>query len=249
MNLKFLFNVSISFLAGISSLSAQEERPLEMVQLVYEVFSLEEKKAVATQRTNRTDIAAYQEMVTGLTNGEVVQEKLMALRLVPGEKAVTQHVSEMGYPTEFDPPELPNSVGLENFGDEGPSLEDLESGPGWQAGAFPATPGTGTAFQIVKLGDELEFEAELMGGNSGKLAIRMMAIHTDLKGFDAWGQGLAEAKMPLLSVQTVQSNIVLKSGVPMLVGTVSPPDVEQEKGKKKRVWFAFVTATLMEVEK
>jgi len=55
----------------------------------------------------------------------------MALRQVSGQKAVTQHISEMSYPTEFDPAELPNSVGLANSagkGEEGPSLEDLASG-------------------------------------------------------------------------------------------------------------------------
>lgn len=52
--------------------------------------------------------------------------------------------------------------------------------------------------------------------------------------------------MPLLSVQTVRSAVMVKSGVPMLVGTVSPPNVEQENEKEKRVWFAFVTATIIE---
>ena len=107
----------------------------------------------------------------------------MALRQVSGQKAVTQHISEMSYPTEFDPAELPNSVGLANSagkGEEGPSLEDLASGPGWQAGSFPATPANGTDFQTVNLGDELEFEVDLMAGDSGKLELRMIANHTSL---------------------------------------------------------------------
>jgi len=253
MKLKYLSMIAVPFFAGSLAVSAQEKKAPEVVQVVYEVFSLSEAEAAQSQRDSLTDREAYAQMTSGVKSGKVKQEKLMALRVLGGQKATTSHVSELIFATQYDPPKLPNQVGVSEGGgsEDGPSLAEIERGPGWQSGSFPATPATPSIFDRVNLGDTLEVEAAVIAvaGKPEKLMLRMAANHTKLKGFDVWGQGLAEGHVPWLSKQKVQSNIQVESGAPILVGTVSRSNVEQDETQVERVWFAFVTATLVKVEK
>lgn len=236
-------------------LTARGENP-RVLQVVYEVFSLSKSEAAASQRENLTDRETYARMVAGLEDGKVKQEKLQAVRTLSGQLARSEHVSEFIYATEYEPPELPNSVGIQVNSPaatkEKPTAKEvmdaLKSGPGWSQGVFPATPTIGTAFDTMPLGDSLEVEANAGIGDPVELSIRLSASHVKLSGFEVWGQGLSEAKMPRFSVERVRSGLTVRSGVPTLIGTISPhPEKEVKKGEE-RVWFAFVTVTAVEVK-
>ncbi len=242
------------FLAS-APLNAQGENP-RVLQVVYEVFSLNQSDAAASQREALTDREIYAKMVAGLDGGKVKQEKLQAIRSQSGQRASSEHISEFIYATEFEPPELPNSVGVSvnspAVTKEKPSgkevIEALKSGPGWSQGPFPVTPTMGTAFDTRHVGDSLEVEAIAGAGVPVIVSLRLAVNHADLVGYEAWGQGVAEAKMPRFSIKQVRTALTVQSAVPTLVGTISPsPDAQAEKGEA-RVWFAFVTATIVEVK-
>jgi hypothetical protein len=110
------------------------------------------------------------------------------------------------------------------------------------------TPATPSAFVTAKLGDSLEVEAALVA-EAGFVSLRFAATHLSLKEADLWGQGLSEASMPRFEEQKLQSSFTLKGGDPSLIGTVSPSPATRKVDKEARVWFAFVTASVVEVKK
>ena len=255
MNVKLFAVISGVVISGAMPLVAQEEEDPKLIQVVYEVFSLPEAEAAQSQRDSLTDRELYARMVTGLEKGEVKQEKLLAIRSLAGQKATVDHVSEFMFPTQFKPPELPNQLGgfLEQAGDQesadlAESLAKAKKGAGWHEGNFPVTPATPKAFVTAKLGDSMEVEAAL-GSEAGFVSLSFAATHLALKGSDLWGQGLSEANMPRFEEQKLQSSFTLKGGDPSLIGTVSPSPATREKDEVARVWFAFVTASVVEGQK
>lgn len=256
MKMKNLVIVGGFLISGMMPALAQEAEAPKLIQVVYEVFSLSEAEAAQSQRDSQTDRELYARMVTGLEKGEVKQEKLLAIRSLAGQKATVDHVSEFIFPTEFEPPELPNQIGGffesskddEKMSDLAGDLAKLRKGAGWHEGNFPVTPATPSAFTTSKLGDSLEVEAAL-GAEVGFVSLRFAATHLSLKGADLWGQGLSEANMPRFEEQKLQSSLSLKGGEPSLLGTVSPSPSTRKEDKESRVWFAFVTASVVEVKK
>ncbi|MFT6180291.1 MAG: hypothetical protein ACI9NQ_000749 [Paracoccaceae bacterium] len=254
MKMKNLMKLVGAMVLASAPLSASGKD--QVLQVVYEVFSLSQSEAAASQREALTDREAYARMVAGLEGGKVKQEKLQAIRTLSGQRATSEHVRELIYATEYEPPELPNSVGVsvnspavlkeKPTGNE--VIDALKTGPGWSQGAFPATPSIGTAFDTIPLGDSLEVEVMAGNGDPAELSIRLAVSHIKLAGYEAWGQGLSEAKMPRFAVKRVRSGLTVQSGVPTLIGTISPSPEEQVKKGEERVWFAFVTATVVEVK-
>lgn len=245
--------VGMTLLATLS-VQAQRENP-EVIQVVYEVFSLSKSEAAASQREALTDREVYAKMVAGLEDGKVRQEKLQAIRTLSGQNATSEHTSEFIYATEYEPPELPNSVGISVTSaavtKEKPTskevIDALKNGPGWSQGLFPATPATGTAFDTINMGDSLEVEASL-GADITVIDLRFSISHVELAGFETWGKSLSEVKMPLFAAKRVRTGLVVGNGVPTFIGTVSPNPEDQAKEGEERVWFAFVTTTVVEVK-
>jgi hypothetical protein len=131
---------------------------------------------------------------------------------------------------------------------DGPSkkrnVDDLEIGPGWSEGESPSTPANGTAFETVELGDSLEVEAVVLNPETKILRVNLSANHVELDGVTTWGQSLAESKMPIFATRSVGTQLEVKAGIPTLLATVSPPGSEGEE----RVWFAFMTVSLIDIE-
>jgi hypothetical protein len=244
-----------SLLVFIPPLQSQET---PVVEFVYEVFSMDRMEAAATQRSLLRDPEFYASLVAGLKDGKVRQEKLLAIRGRTGEKAMTEHISELLYPTEYDPPELPNGLGVAAdapaFQKEEPPMEEvidaLKSGPGWFQGPFPATPATPTGYDMRNLGDTLEVESSMANADGETIQIRCFADHVELLGMETWGQGLSEAEMPVIAVSAVRSTCQVTLGVPTLLGTVSLHGAVVGKAdgdeKGNRVCFAFLTTSIVE---
>ena len=238
-------------LSSTLSANAQNDHP-KAVQVVYEVFSLSMSDAVAARRGGSTDEVLYKKMLDGLESGKVKQEKFLSMRGRSGQKGQVNHASEYIYATEYEPPELPNSVGggiIPKTSEEekkpepkDPNVPDLKS----TTAVFPVTPAMPRAFETRIIGDNMEFEA-MLGADPKYLNLRLSASHVNLFKVDSWGKGVAEAKMPRFSNQGTTSSITQVSGVPTLIGTVSPSkEVQGEDGD--RVWFAFVTSWIIEVK-
>jgi len=237
-----------------SSLPSRSQDHPVVIQIVYEAFSMPFSDAAALRREAKTDKVLYDQLLAGLGKGEVVQEKLLSTRCLPGQRSVASHISEYIYPTGFEPPELPNSIGggaPSKKGEKGgssteapdPNRPDLKA----DVVAFPATPATPTTFDTRLLGDVLEVEPQV-DSTFKTVELRCTVEHVTLQKIDIWGQGLSEAGMPRFSNQEIKSGATQSSGVPLLIGTITPSDEALGEGNPKRVWFAFVTSTVIEVK-
>lgn len=102
-----------------------------------------------------------------------------------GQRAVVEILREFPYPTEFEPPEIP-----QDFGGGGSVLIDLIGGTittfGGGGGQFPVTPTTPTAFEVEKLGHRLEVEATL-GADNRTIDLDISPAYSEFEGFINYG--------------------------------------------------------------
>lgn len=84
-----------------------------------------------------------------------------------GDKAVIKQTREFIYPTEYDPPEIPNQIGI-------------------GAGMVPVTPANPTAFETRELGNVLEVEPTL-GADNITVGLNIITDISDFIGFINYG--------------------------------------------------------------
>jgi general secretion pathway protein D len=97
----------------------------------------------------------------------------------PGQIAKIEQVREFIYPTEYDPPEIPNSFGFVQVGDT--LITFLDQDP-----VFPATPATPTAFETRRVGKMLEVEPTVAADNR-TVSLNVLLDFTDFSGFINYG--------------------------------------------------------------
>jgi general secretion pathway protein D len=97
----------------------------------------------------------------------------------PGQIAKIEQVREFIYPTEYDPPEIPNSFGVVQVGDT--QITFLDQDP-----VFPATPATPTAFETRRVGKMLEVEPTVAADNR-TVSLNVLLDFTDFSGFINYG--------------------------------------------------------------
>lgn len=97
----------------------------------------------------------------------------------PGQIAKIEQVREFIYPTEYDPPEIPNSFGVVQVGDT--QITYLDQDP-----VFPATPATPTAFETRRVGKMLEVEPTVAADNR-TVSLNVLLDFTDFSGFINYG--------------------------------------------------------------
>lgn len=129
-----------------------------------------------------------------------------------GQKATVELQREVIYPTEFDPPQVP------------------QAGNGGQAAGFNfptqqlATPATPTAFEMRKTGVILEVEPVI--GDDGSVELNLAPEITDFEGFINYGSpiirtgGINPINVPV-AIGVVNGVVVL---VTQLVGFTATPD-------------------------
>jgi general secretion pathway protein D len=158
----------------------------------------------------------------------------------PGQKATIEIIREFIYPTEYEPPELPNQVGG-GFGNQGGG--GLIGGGGGGAGGFPVTPATPTAFETRNTGVTLEIEPNL-GPNEYVIDLRFAPEIVEFEGFinygspitspatDAFGNPVTvtitenRIEMPVFSSRRVSTGITIYDGHTVAVGGLMREDVQ-----------------------
>ncbi|MCF6312459.1 MAG: type II and III secretion system protein [Verrucomicrobiales bacterium] len=96
-----------------------------------------------------------------------------------GDKAVIKQIREFIYPTEYDPPEIPNSTGNTTFIDVGTGATNTPDG-------FAVTPANPTAFEMRELGKILEVEPTLSADNM-TVNLNIVTEVSDFIGFINYG--------------------------------------------------------------
>ena len=133
-----------------------------------------------------------------------------------GVKTEIEMVREFPYPTEFDPPEIP-----QNFDPNGTTAISAISGTTQQkSGTAPITPSTPTAFEVRKVGSLLEVEA-VVSEDGRQVELTLAPSTTEFEGFIDYGTDITNSSFfstfdPILfafrnsSVQYVVDNPILQ---------------------------------------
>lgn len=98
--------------------------------------------------------------------------------VVPGQLAKLEQVREFIYPTEYDPPEIPNTFGQVTIGNV------IYTGP--SDPIFPATPATPTAFETRNLGKVIEVEPTVSSDNR-TINVNVLMDFSEFSGFINYG--------------------------------------------------------------
>ncbi|MEP4078509.1 Amuc_1098 family type IV pilus outer membrane protein [Haloferula sp.] len=158
-----------------------------------------------------------------------------------GEKATIEIIREFIYPTEYEPPELPNSVGG-GFGGGGGGLI------GGGAQSFPVTPATPTSFETRNTGVTLEI-APNIGANNFVIDLNFAPEIVEFEGFINYGSPIQSPstdllgnpttvtitenriEMPVFSKRSVTTALTIFDGYTVAVGGLMREDVQNVEDK------------------
>ena len=152
-----------------------------------------------------------------------------------GEGATIEVIREFIYPTEYEPPELPQSIGggIGGGTDEGGSSVEI----------FPVTPATPTGFETRNTGVTLEIEPTI-DDNNYSIDLRFLPELVEFEGFINYGspiQTLAtdlvgnpvsltitenRIEMPVFATRRVVTGLTIYDGYTVAVGGLMREDVQ-----------------------
>lgn len=160
-----------------------------------------------------------------------------------GQKATIEVIREFIYPTEYEPPELPTSVGTtSSFGGGG------IGGLGGGGGSFPVTPATPTAFETKNTGVTLEIEPTI-GENDFVIDLRFLPEIVEFEGFINYGSPIQSPstdifgnavnsiitenriEMPVFSKRSVNTSLTIYDGYTVAVGGLMREDIQTVEDK------------------
>jgi general secretion pathway protein D len=113
-----------------------------------------------------------------------------------GQRAVIEIVREFRYPTQFQPPQIPQSFGST-------SNQPLNAGQSSTTSAFPVTPTTPTAFETRNTGVTLEVEP-VVGPDGVTIDLNLVPQVVEFEGFINYGSPIQTFSTNLLGVSTPQ---------------------------------------------
>lgn len=199
-------------------------------EMIAEVFSLPFEEAAKLRRAHKESEKTYEELLRRVEVGEAILEEWIVAKCQVDREASVASVEEYIFPTEYDPPEMPNYVG---------------SGINDQHTSGLRTPSNPTSYETRNLGTTLEMQL-IRKISPDAIALDFTIEKVSLVGDDVWGKEIAEASVPRFAVQGFSRELLLAEGKVVLAGTMSPP--RPTGAEQRRVWFSFVKSSPVRVE-
>ncbi|MEM6278433.1 MAG: type II and III secretion system protein, partial [Verrucomicrobiota bacterium] len=157
----------------------------------------------------------------------------------PGQIASIEQVREFIYPTEYDPPEIPNQVGISPLSPGVVLLTDVIE--------FPVTPATPTAFETRRLGSVIEVEP-IVAADNQTISVNITADFSDFVGFINYGTPIRNAAigvvdgagvvltdnrilMPVFEAIKETTNVVVWDGATVAIGGYHGETILQSEDK------------------
>ena len=153
-----------------------------------------------------------------------------------GESATIEVIREFIYPTEYEPPELPQEVGV--------TSQNADAGVGGGgAQIFPVTPATPTGFETRNTGVTLEIEPTI-GENNYSIDLRFAPELVEFEGFINYGSPIQtlgqdifgnpvsititenRIEMPVFATRRVTTGLTIYDGYTVAVGGLMREDVQ-----------------------
>ncbi len=164
-------------------------------------------------------------------NGDIVETATILAR--SGQRAKAESISEYIYPTEFDPPIVP---------------EDVTLGSGSNAPIGDFTP---AAFETRNLGTTIEVDP-VLGADSHTIDLNLSPEIVELEGNTTWTnddyKGGVKVEQPLFHAMKVTTQVTLHSGTYQLIGTTRPLNSTDPK-RKNPIVLVFVRADVSSLNK
>lgn len=200
----------------------------EFVDLPHEELT----KLLLEPRKSGNDTELRKEVQKLVVAGKATVVETMLCTCRSGQKATTESIQEMIYPTEYEPSQV--------------SAETDTTAQGVQvkpSDAVNATGPTPTAFETRNVGSTLEIEPTLGEGNK-LIDLRMvpeLVYHHGDKIISVWKseQGDASIKMPLFYSMRLNTSVTMMDGQTLLVAALSPKNAEGQVDTKRKVMVFF----------
>lgn len=156
----------------------------------------------------------------------------------PGQKATIESISEHIYPTEYEPPELSNSIDLTKVNDKDTASQ-------------LRTPATPTAFETRNVGSTFEIEPNV-GADDRVIDLRMapeLVFGTGQKSYQEMNDGLGnknEVTMPSFYSLRTSTGLTIMDGEYRLAGVLTPKGDNGESDFKRKLML-FVKCDVVAV--
>jgi general secretion pathway protein D len=156
-----------------------------------------------------------------------------------GQRAVIEIIREFRYPTEFTPPQIPQT-----FGNTGGLLGGSSS-----SGSFPVTPTTPTAFETRNTGVTLEVEP-VIGPDGYTIDLNLVPQVVEFEGFINYGSPITSSvtnpitgvstqnvitpnviNQPIFSTRKVTTSVSVFDGSTVVLGGLIREDVQKVEDK------------------
>lgn len=153
-----------------------------------------------------------------------------------GQKAVIEVIREFIYPTEYEPPEIPQNIGGGGGGGNNNGGNSVPAN-------IPVTPATPTAWETRNTGVTLEIEPTI-GENDFVIDIRFLPQIVEFEGFINYGSPILapsvdadgnpitlvvtenRIEMPVFSKRSVDTSLAIYDGYTVAVGGLMREDVQ-----------------------
>lgn len=161
-----------------------------------------------------------------------------------GQRATVEVVREFIYPTEFEPPEIPQDFG--NTATTSTTFTTLGTSSG--VSSFPVTPTTPTAFEMRPVGVRMEVEPTI-GSDGYTIDLNLAPEVTEFEGFINYGSpiqtGATDAlgnpttvvltenkiEQPVFSSRKLQTSVTVWDGQTVAMGGLIREDVQDVEDK------------------
>ena len=229
-----------------------EEMPRPLL-IQTERFTLPQLEAYELLQANLSDSNLRQEMLKRVEAKTARLEqfllisaktaKLETLQLIQmklGQRSKVEHIDELLYPTDFDPPQSPQQVTITD-----PVLRELLMKPKAKPSPLPApnggssltVPPAPTTFNCRNLGDTLEIDST--GHQDGSVTVAISAHKVQLISM----QNYDGIEQPCIREQSLSTEVRMGVNSTILLGTMNRPLPTGAPGgvNDDRVWLAFLT--------
>jgi len=160
-----------------------------------------------------------------------------------GERAVIEIIREFRYPTEFEPPEIPQDFGGQNNNGGGVNIGLVQQPP-----VFPVTPTTPTAFETRNVGVTMEVLPQV-GADGYTIDLELIPSVTEFEGFINYGSPIQTVSLnalgipttnvltenvinqPIFSTRKVQTKVSIWDGNTVVLGGLMREDVQRTQDK------------------
>ena len=159
-----------------------------------------------------------------------------------GQRAIIEIVREFRYPTQFQPPQIPQS-----FRSDAPATDPLATGLTQAPPVFPVTPTTPTAFETRNTGVTLEVEP-VVGPDGVTIDLNLVPQVVEFEGFINYGSpintfsttlGVSTRQVitenvinqPIFSTRKVTTSVSVWDGQTVVLGGLMREDVQKTEDR------------------